>query len=315
MTLAFVFPGQGSQSVGMLADLAATSGVVKDCFAEASGVLGYDLWHLTQEGPAEELNLTEKTQPAMLTAGVAVWRAWQDRGGPRPTLLAGHSLGEITALVCADSIGFRDGVELVRFRGEAMQAAVAQGDGGMAAIIGLDDARVEELCASIAEDQVLEAVNFNAPGQVVIAGHKAAIDRAVAAAPEFGARRAMALAVSVPAHSALMKPAGEKLRQKLAAMTVNETGIPVLNVDLEYHGGPDQIRDAVVRQLFSAVQWVRVIRTMLAAGADQIVECGPGKVLTGLNRRIEKNAADYAAIFDGGSLAAILETCKGASDA
>ncbi len=315
MTLAFVFPGQGSQSVGMLSDLASATGVIEDCFAEASDVLGYDLWRLTQNGPAEELNRTERTQPAMLTAGVAAWRAWREQGGGRPALMAGHSLGEITALVCADSIGFREAVELVRFRGETMQVAVAQGDGGMAAIIGIDDTRVEELCASAAGDQVLEAVNFNAPGQVVIAGHRAAIDRAVAAAADFGARRAMALAVSVPAHSVLMKPAGEKLREKLAAIAVHETSVPVLNVDLVYHSGPDQIRDAVVRQLSSAVQWVKVIRAMLAAGADRIVECGPGKVLTGLNRRIDKNAAQYAAIFDSQSLAATLQADNGATDA
>ncbi len=314
MTLAFVFPGQGSQSVAMLSDLAATNAVVSDCYGEASEVLGYDLWQLTRDGPAEELNRTERTQPAMLTAAVAVWRAWQEQGGRQPALMAGHSLGEITALVCAGSIEFRDAVDLVRFRGAAMQAAVAEGEGGMAAIIGLDDSRVEELCATAAGEQVLEPVNFNAPGQVVIAGHKTAIDRAVAAAKDFGARRAMALAVSVPAHSALMRPAGEKLRQKLASIPVKETSVPVLNVDLAFHSGPDQIRDAVVRQLSSAVQWVKVVRAILAAGAERVVECGPGKVLTALNRRIDKNAAQYAAIFDSQSLAAALQACNGASD-
>ncbi len=315
MSLAFVFPGQGSQSVGMLSDLAEAAPVVGECFSEASEVLGYDLWELTQNGPAEELNRTEKTQPAMLTAGVSVWRAWQDRGGPRPAMMAGHSLGEITALVCADSIGFRDAVDLVRFRGEAMQAAVPEGEGGMAAIIGSDDDQVTALCEFAGEDQVLEAVNFNAPGQVVIAGHKSAIERAVAAAGQYGARRAMLLPVSVPAHSALMQPAGEKLRAKLAAIEVRRTTLPVYNVDITSHGTPEEIRDAVVRQLSSPVQWVQIVRAILAAGADHIVECGPGKVLAGLNRRIDKNAARVSAVTDTQSLTMTLDACNGVSNA
>ncbi len=315
MSLAFVFPGQGSQSVGMLGDLAAETPVVATCFDEASEVLGYDLWQLVSQGPADELNRTERTQPAMLTAGVATWRAWRERGGAMPALMAGHSLGEITALVCAGSISFRDAVDLVRFRGEAMQSAVPEGEGGMAAVIGSDDDQANALCAACAEGEVLEAVNFNAPGQVVIAGHKGAIDRAVAAAAEFGARRAMALAVSVPAHSALMKPAGDRLRERLAEIEVAEPTVPVYNVDLEFHVDPEAIRDAVVRQLSSPVQWVRIIRSMHAAGVDQIVECGPGKVLAGLNRRIDKRAARIFAIFDPATLAATLESCAGENDA
>jgi [acyl-carrier-protein] S-malonyltransferase len=290
MSLAFVFPGQGSQSVGMMNALAKISPVIEATFAEASAVLGYDLWKRCQEGPAEALNATECTQPAMLTAGVATYRLWRERGGAVPAMMAGHSLGEFTALVAAGSLDFRAAVDLVKFRAEAMQSAVPQGEGAMAAIIGLEDSDVEAACREVAESGVVEAVNFNAPGQVVIAGTEAAVARAIEAATARGARRALRLPVSVPAHSSLMLPAAEKLRERLTGTEVAAaSGVAVYGVDVKTHSQPERIRASLVKQLHTPVYWAATMRTMIAAGATQIFECGPGKILTGLNRRIDKN--------------------------
>jgi [acyl-carrier-protein] S-malonyltransferase len=290
MSLAFVFPGQGSQSLGMMGALAKVSPTIQATFAEASAVLGYDLWKRCQEGPAELLNATECTQPAMLTAGVATYRLWRERGGATPKLMAGHSLGEFSALVAAGSLHFKDAVDLVRYRGELMQAAVPPGEGAMAAILGLEDADVTAACEEAAQGDVVEAVNFNAPGQVVIAGSTAAVGRAIEAATAKGARRALPLPISVPAHSSLMEPAAEKLRARLQDTPVAAiTGISVYSVDVRIHGSPDAIREALVKQLHTPVYWAATVRTMLATGASGIVECGPGKILTGLNRRVDKN--------------------------
>jgi [acyl-carrier-protein] S-malonyltransferase len=290
MSLAFVFPGQGSQSVGMLNALAKLSPIIEATFAQASDVLGYDLWKRCQEGPLEALNATECTQPAMLTAGVATYRLWIERGGARPGLMAGHSLGEWSALVSAGSLEFSTAVDLVKFRAEAMQAAVPKGQGAMAAILGLADVDVEAACREAAHGEVVEAVNFNAPGQVVIAGAASAVARAIEAATARGARRAMILAVSVPAHSSLMAPAAEQLRLRLSGVSVAAaTGIAVYGVDLKTHTEPAGIRAGLVKQLHTPVYWAASVRTMIAAGATHIVECGPGKVLTSLNRRIDKN--------------------------
>jgi len=290
MSLAFVFPGQGSQSVGMMSALAAFSPVIQATFAEASTVLGYDLWSRCQQGPAELLDATECTQPAMLTAGVATYRLWRERGGPIPAMMAGHSLGEFTALVASGALDFKTAVDLVRHRGELMQAAVAPGEGAMAAILGLEDMDAEQACREAARDEVVEAVNFNAPGQVVIAGHAAAVARAIDAATAMGARRAIALPVSVPAHSSLMQPAAEKLRARLESTEFTPNSrVAVYGVDVKVHGGPPQIRDGLVKQMHRPVYWAATVRTMIAAGATVIVECGPGKVLTGLNRRVDKS--------------------------
>src|SRR5882757_61305 len=290
MTLAFVFPGQGSQSVGVMSALANISPVIEATFAAASEVLGYDLWRRCQEGPAEALNATECTQPAILAAGVATYRLWRERGGAVPAVMAGHSLGEFTALVAAGSLDFETAVDLVKFRAEAMQSAVPQGEGAMAAVIGLEDSDVEDACREVAGSGVVEAVNFNAPGQVVIAGTEEAVARAIEAATAKGARRVLRLPVSVPAHSSLMLPAAEKLRERLAGVQVSAaSGIAVYGVDVKTHAQPDRIRASLVKQLHTPVYWAATVRTMIAAGATQIVECGPGKVLTGLNRRIDKN--------------------------
>ena len=307
MTLAVVFPGQGSQSIGMLAALAVEEPVVRQTFDEASAVLGYDLWQLAERGPAELLNSTERTQPAMLTAGVAVFRAWRGRGAPDPAVLAGHSLGEFTALVCAEAIGFADAVAVVQFRGRVMQEAMPVGQGAMAAILGLDDAAVEAACQEAAAGEVVEAVNYNSPGQIVIAGHAGAVVRAVEAAKLRGAKRAMLLAVSVPAHSSLLIPAGERLRERLAGIEIRAPRWPVYAVGLKHHDSPTAIREQVVAQLSSPVRWSDTVRNMLAHGVTHLVECGPGKVLTALNRRIDKNKAiAMQAIDDPVSLAAAL---------
>jgi [acyl-carrier-protein] S-malonyltransferase len=312
MSLAFVFPGQGSQSVGMLSALAGTSPVVQSVFAQASQVLGYDLWRRCQEGPEEALNQTECTQPAMLAAGVATYRLWRERGGSAPALMAGHSLGEFSALVAAGCLDFEDAVDLVKFRAQAMQAAVPAGEGGMAAILGLEDIDVAAACAEAAGDEVVEAVNFNAPGQVVIAGKAAAVSRAIEAASAKGAKRAMALPVSVPAHSSLMAPAAAMLRERLARVAVQPAeGIDVYGVDIRIHRTPDEIRAALVKQLHTPVYWASTVRTLIGAGATVIVECGPGKVLTSLNRRIDKNRdLKMIAIEDPASLDAALAAAR-----
>ena len=284
---AFVFPGQGSQTVGMLADMAATWPVIEETFQEASAVLGYDLWALVQQGPAEELNKTWQTQPALLTASVALWRVWQQQGGKAPALMAGHSLGEYSALVCAGVIAFADAVRLVELRGKFMQDAVPAGTGAMSAIIGLDDAAIAQACEAAAEGQVVSPVNYNSPGQVVIAGHKEAVERAGAACKAAGAKRALPLPVSVPSHCALMKPAAEKLAAELSNITFNAPQIPVINnVDVACETTPEAIRDALVRQLYSPVQWTQSVEFMASQGIEHLYEVGPGKVLTGLTKRI-----------------------------
>ncbi len=288
---AFIFPGQGSQSLGMLADFADRP-AVKQTFQEASGALGLDLWAMSQEGPQELMNQTENTQPLLLTAGVALWRLWEQSGGPRPHFLAGHSLGEYTALSCAGVINLGDAVRLVRTRGQLMQQAVAEGEGKMAAVLGLDDEQVREACARAAEGSVVEAVNFNAPGQVVIAGAADAVERAIAACKEAGAKRAMPLPVSVPSHCALMKPAADQLAENLNATNFHAAEIPVINnVDVVAETTPEQIRDALVRQLYSPVRWVETIQALGAEGVTSVYECGPGKVLCGLIKRIDRGMA------------------------
>lgn len=303
---AIVFPGQGSQSVGMLAELASAYPVVQATFAEASSVLDYDLWALTQNGPESDLNQTDRTQPAMLAAGVAVWRAWQQQGGAQPAFLAGHSLGEYTALVCSGSLAFTDAVGLVAERGRRMQAAVPAGIGAMAAILGLDDDQVRLACSNAEQGEVVSAVNFNSPGQVVIAGHKAAVDRACEQAKAMGAKRALPLAVSVPSHSSLMRPAAEAFAATLAATDIKRPQIPVIhNTDISAHQDANAIRAALVQQLYSPVCWVETIQYLATQGITRIVEAGPGKVLVGLNKRIDKNIASVAA-FDSASLAEAL---------
>lgn len=287
-TTAFLFPGQGSQAVGMLADFAAES-VVIDTFAEATAALGYDLWQVAQNGPAEKLNSTEVTQPVLLTAGVALWRLWQAKGGAAPAFLAGHSLGEYSALVCAGVLSLADAVKLVEARGQYMQQAVPAGSGAMAAILKLEDDQVRAICAEAAQAEVVEAVNFNAPGQVVIAGSKAAVERAIEGVKAAGGR-AMPLPVSVPSHCALMKPAAEQLQAALASVTFNAPQIPVINnVDVVAETDPAKIREALVRQLYSPVRWVETVQHLAAQGVALGFECGPGKVLTGLVKRINKD--------------------------
>lgn len=304
--LAMIFPGQGSQSVGMLAALGERYSPVRDTFQEASEALGYDLWKLTQEGPADDLNQTDRTQPAMLTAGVAVWRTWEAEGGSLPGVVAGHSLGEYTALVCAGSIPFADAVKLVEERGRQMQAAVPAGTGAMAAILGLSDEQVVGVCEQAAGGEVVSAVNFNSPGQVVIAGNTAAVERAMGLAKEAGAKRALPLPVSVPSHCALMKPAAEKFAEALGAIEISTPKIKVLhNVDVSSHDDAGAIRDALSQQLYSPVRWVETIQAMAAAGSNRFIEMGPGKVLAGLNKRIDKKL-ETLAVLDPDSLAAAL---------
>jgi [acyl-carrier-protein] S-malonyltransferase len=312
MSLAFVFPGQGSQSVGMLAALAAAEPVVEETFAEASAVLGYDLWALCQQGPEAELGSTEKTQPAMLAAGVAIWRAWLRHGGPRPAAMAGHSLGEYTALVCSGALDFAAAVDLVRFRGQVMQQAVPLGQGAMAAILGLEDDQVVAACAEAAQGEVVEAVNFNAPAQVVIAGHASAVGRAIEAARARGAKRAVLLPVSVPSHSRLMVGAAERLAERLSAVEVRMPDVPaVYTVGVRTHESPDGVRRALKDQLFKPVRWSETVRVMLASGVGTLVECGPGKVLTSLNRRIERRPElKMLAVEDPDGLAAALAACR-----
>jgi [acyl-carrier-protein] S-malonyltransferase len=313
MSFAFVFAGQGSQSVGMLAELAQSEASVRDTFAEASAALGYDLWKLVSEGPEAELNATERTQPAMLTAGVATWRAWRARGGGTPKLVSGHSLGEFTALVVAGALDFAPAVKLTRFRGEAMQQAVPQGSGAMAALLGLEDEEVQSVCREAARGEIVEAVNFNSPGQVVIAGHAAAVARAIEAAKTRGAKRAVTLPVSVPSHSSLMAQAGERLRGALDAIVLREPRIPYVSaVDARAHVAPSDIREILVRQLSSPVRWTQTVKLLCEGDLNQLIECSPGKVLTGLNRRIERREnLSFLALEDSKSLAAALEATRG----
>jgi [acyl-carrier-protein] S-malonyltransferase len=293
--LGLMFPGQGSQSLGMLADLAAAHPAVGETFGEASEALGEDLWALAQEGPAERLDATENTQPVLLAASVAVWRAWRSAGGAVPGVAAGHSLGEYSALVAAGALELADGVRLVRARGRAMQTAVPAGQGAMAAILGLDDDAVAACCAEAAGDGVVAPANHNAPGQVVIAGDAAAVDRAVEACREAGAKRAMPLAVSVPSHCALMKPAAEALEAALADVDLRAPAFPVIqNVDARAADDVDGIRRRLVEQLYAPVRWSECVSAMGAAGAGRLLECGPGKVLTGLVRRIDKGLSAAA---------------------
>lgn len=309
MKLGIVFPGQGSQSVGMLAGLAASESLVTETFAEASSVLGYDLWQLCQQGPEEALGVTEKTQPAMLAAGVATWRVWRSKGGKVPVAMAGHSLGEYSALVAAGCLDFRTAIDLVRFRGAAMQAAVPAGQGAMAAILGLEDADVEAACQAAAHGDIVEAANFNSPGQVVIAGQAAAVDRAIEVAKEKGAKRAIKLTVSVPSHSSLMRPAAEQLAARLKQTELRAPqGITIYSVDLRKHTDPDGIRAALVDQLVKPVRWADTLRAILGGGVRTVVECGPGKVLTGLNRRIERDkAVRMIALEDAAAMAEALD--------
>lgn len=306
-TLAYVFPGQGSQSVGMLSDLAAAYPVVGETFGEASEVLGYDLWKLTQEGPEDSLNQTDKTQPAMLAAGVAVWRVLNEKTDKRPAMLAGHSLGEYSALVCAGVLDFPAAVRLVESRGRRMQEAVPAGTGAMAAILGLSDDQVRDVCTRAADGEVVEPVNFNSPGQVVIAGNTGAVERAVKLAKEAGAKRALPLPVSVPSHCSLMQPAADAFADELAVVDFRTPTINVIhNVDVKPHKDVHEIRDVLARQLYNPVRWVETIEYMHAQGITQLVECGPGKVLAGLNRRIVK-AMDAYPVFDTATLDTALE--------
>lgn len=309
MRFGFVFPGQGSQSVGMLAGLAPAAGsetAIRDTFAEASAVLGYDLWQLVAQGPAERLNSTECTQPAMLAASTATWRLWRDRGGPEPDVVCGHSLGEFSALVAAGALDFGVAIDLVQFRGRVMQEAVPAGTGAMAAILGLDDAQVIEACREAAQGGVVEAVNFNAPGQVVIAGAREPVERAVEAAKRRGAKRAVALPVSVPSHSSLMSSAAQRLGERLATVDLRPPRIRFVSaVDTAQHTEPADLRQLLVRQLSSPVRWSETVHALAAGGTGAIVECGPGKVLTALNRRIERGLPALA-LEDAESLQAAL---------
>lgn len=299
---AIVFPGQGSQAVGMLAELAEQFEVVKQTFAEASDALGYDLWALVQNGPAEDLNQTHRTQPALLTASVAIWRVWQEQGGEQPAVLAGHSLGEYSALVCAGVIDFKEAVKLVELRGQLMQEAVPAGVGAMSAIIGLDNDAIAKACEEAAEGQVVSPVNFNSPGQVVIAGNKEAVERANVLCKEAGAKRALPLPVSVPSHCELMKPAADKLAVALENLEFAAPSVPVINnADVATETDPAAIKQALVKQLYGPVRWTESVELMAEEGIEQLLEMGPGKVLTGLTKRINR-ALGSAAVNDPASL-------------
>jgi [acyl-carrier-protein] S-malonyltransferase len=305
--IAFVFPGQGSQSIGMLAELGAEHPIVMETFAQASEVLGYDLWKLVQHDEDGQLNQTHITQPALLTASVALWRLWLQQGGLMPSVLAGHSLGEYSALVCAGALEFTDAVRLVEARGQFMQAAVPPGEGAMAAIIGMDDDAIAIACEASAQGQVVAPVNYNSPGQVVIAGSKAAVERAMVACKEAGAKRALPLPVSVPSHCALMLPAAEKLRTMLAGMTVKVPTVSVVqNVDAKVAHSAEAIVNNLVAQLHQPVLWTQCVESIAASGVELVVECGPGKVLNGLTKRINKTL-QTASINDAASFAATLE--------
>ncbi len=302
MSLAFVFPGQGSQSIGILSDLAAHHPVVNETFTQASSVLGYDLWQVVQAGPVESLNQTATTQPAMLAAGVATWRVWQSQSEQLPVMMAGHSLGEYSALVCAGVIAFEEAIQLVAERGRLMQQAVPAGEGAMAAILGLADDAVIAVCEQAADNEVVSAVNFNSPGQVVIAGQKSAVERAVELAKQAGAKRALLLPVSVPSHCSLMEPAAEQLRLRMADITFSAPAIPVINnVDVKAEDNPQAIRDALARQLYRPVRWAESVNWLAEQGVDRLIECGPGKVLAGLTKRINRSISAQP-VFDEVSL-------------
>jgi [acyl-carrier-protein] S-malonyltransferase len=313
MPFAFVFPGQGSQSVGMLAAHAAADPLVRATFDEASQVLGYDLWQLSQEGPQERLNLTENTQPALLAAGIALLRLWTKRGGAEPVAVSGHSLGEFTALVAAGALDFSTAVDVVKFRGQVMQEAVPAGAGQMAAVLGLPDAEVEAACREAAQGAIVEAVNYNSSGQVVIAGETAAVQRASEAAKARGAKRVLPLAVSVPSHSSLLKPAAERLGKRLESVEFKAPRIRYVSaVDGKTYSDAAELRPLLVRQLASPVRWQDAVRGLAAAGAQQIIECGPGKVLTGLNKRVEGvTGVAFVSTDDPAALDAALTATKG----
>ncbi|MYL22803.1 ACP S-malonyltransferase [Halomonas alkaliantarctica] len=308
--LALIFPGQGSQQLGMLRELADRYSVVGTTFEEASDALGYDLWKVVQEGPETSLNATACTQPALLASSIAVWRVWQELEGPRPGVMAGHSLGEYSAMVCAGVMGFAEGIKLVRLRGEAMQEAVPAGEGAMAAILGLDNAAVETACEKAAQGEVVSAVNYNAPGQVVIAGAKPAVERAIAQCQEAGAKRAMPLPVSVPSHCALMKPAAERLSAAIGEIDLRAPRYSVIqNVDAQAHADVETLRTRLIEQLYQPVRWTECVEAMSAQGAKTFIECGPGKVLTGLNKRIVRGSKGLA-VNDPDSLDAALELAR-----
>lgn len=289
-SLAFVFPGQGSQSLGMLAELGELHPLIREAFVEASDGAGVDLWALSQGGPEEMLNRTEYTQPALLAAGVAVWRLWQQQGGAQPAVLAGHSLGEYSALVAAGTLSLKDGAHLVRLRGQLMQDAAPTGVGSMAAVLGAEDALVQEVCKEASGSEVVVPANYNSPGQIVIGGHVAAVDRALALLGERGVRKAVKLAVSVPSHTPLMREAANRLSEAMSGMSWHVPKLPVVqNVDAEVHDSTQSIRDALVRQLYLPVQWTGCVQALTARGATRIAECGPGKVLAGLVKRIDKS--------------------------
>ena len=303
MKTAVVFPGQGSQSVGMMNGFADVA-VVQDTFREASAILGEDLWALAANGPADALNRTVVTQPLMLTAGVACWRAWRERGGPMPAYFAGHSLGEYSALVAAGALRFEDALPLVRLRAQAMQDAVPEGTGGIAAIVGLEDAKIAQVCAEAALGEVLEPANLNSPGQIVIAGHRAAVERGMAVAKAHGAKIAKMLPMSAPSHCSLMKPAAERLRERLAEVAIAVPAVPVVqNADVASFDDPDRIRRALVEQLYRPVRWLETVRYLQAQGVTRIVECAPGKVLAGLVKR-SIDGVEAVAITDSAALAA-----------
>ena len=304
--IAFIYPGQGSQSVGMLKELSTEFGLIENTFSQASEALGYDLWDLIQNGSPEQLNQTDVTQPALLTSGYAIWRAWGEQGGGEPVAMAGHSLGEYTALVCAGAISLADGVCLVRERGELMQQAVPAGQGAMAAVLGLENELIEKICQQAADGQVVSPVNYNSPGQVVIAGDKEAVERAGKLLKAEGAKKVIPLAVSVPSHCSLMNPAAEQLKKELDDIDISSPVIPVINnVDAVAETDVAAIKDALVRQMYSPVQWVKVVQQLQLMGAEAGCECGPGKVLTGLNKRIDRKFVGFTLQDSSGFHAAL----------
>jgi [acyl-carrier-protein] S-malonyltransferase len=303
MTLAILFPGQGSQSLGMMQGFADLP-LVEQTFREASALVGVDYWKMVTEGPAEALNQTVNTQPVMLIAGVACWRAWREKGGAMPAYFAGHSLGEYTALVATGALRFEDAVPLVRFRAQAMQEAVPEGTGGIAAILGLDEPAIREVCAAAAQGEVLEPANLNSPGQIVIAGHRTAVERGMAVAKEKGAKRAVMLPMSAPSHCSLMKPAADRLAERLATLAVAKPQVPVVqNRDVQAYDDPARIRQALVEQLYNPVRWIETVQFLAGKGVTRMIECGPGKVLTGLSKRIAGDA-EVIAINDTAALTA-----------